>query len=105
MHSVIHFLDKIELAYGMVIEARAEAQMPEQMLFSCCIAKIDMGRVAEYPPKERDESSEEGQARSANLIASSKAEIFAQAIGLRKGADGVHWLGCGAWLMPSCGRR
>lgn len=44
-------LGQIELAYGMVVEARSEAQMPERMLFSCKVSKLDMSRVVEYPPR------------------------------------------------------
>mmetsp|Transcript_27581 Transcript_27581/g.89099 ORF Transcript_27581/g.89099 Transcript_27581/m.89099 type:complete len:164 (+) Transcript_27581:244-735(+) len=51
IHSVTRSLGQIELAYGMVVEARSEAQMPERMLFSCKVSKLDMSRVVEYPPR------------------------------------------------------
>jgi hypothetical protein len=59
IHSVTRSLGQIELAYGMLVESRSEAQMPERMFFSCKVSKLDMSRVVEYPP--RSHASKNGQ--------------------------------------------
>ncbi len=50
--SIIRFSSRIEMAYGVTVEARREQEMPEVMMFSMNLMRMHRERAVPFPPKE-----------------------------------------------------
>ena len=50
--SILRFCHRLELAYGLVVEARREQELPENMMFSMKIKRLHPDRAVDFPPTE-----------------------------------------------------
>eukprot|EP00962_Isochrysis_galbana_P022394 scaffold6705_cov134-Isochrysis_galbana.AAC.7 len=87
----------------MVVEARSEAQMPERMLFSCKVSKLDMSRVVEYPPRPTPgnghQDAPEGAGANSRGGEARNGGLEGKKVGGYR--SGAWWLrGCLGWSEP-----
>ena len=50
LHQGFSYVQHVVMAYGFVVEARKEAEMPETMLCCCELHRIDKSKAALFPP-------------------------------------------------------
>ena len=48
--STFNYLDRLEMGYGLVVEARKEPQMPEQMISAIKVIRFDGKCAVPFPP-------------------------------------------------------
>ena len=53
MHKGLQFVERTQLGYGYVVEARKEPELPEVMLCCCEILKLQRERAVWFPPAAR----------------------------------------------------